>query len=93
MSEEYSGISCAEDGIQNHVSRLVLDALQPKPTSRNRFGDERRGPYPPVRKAVYSHIVMAVSQLEEDLRMKLTEKERNSITAREWATNDKMKER
>jgi len=42
---------------------------------------------------VYSHIVMAVSQLEEDLRMKLTEKERNSITAREWATNDKMKER
>ena len=28
MSEEYSGISCAEDGIQNHVSRLVLDALQ-----------------------------------------------------------------
>lgn len=36
-----------------------------------------------VRKAVYSRIVMAVSQLEEDLRMKLTEKERNSITARE----------
>lgn len=28
MPEEYSGISCAEDGIQNHVSRLVLDALQ-----------------------------------------------------------------
>ena len=70
-----------------------MKSIFPKPTSRNRFGDERRGPYPPVRKAVYSHIVMAVSQLDEDLRMKLTEKERNSITAREWATNDKMKER
>ena len=50
-----------------------MKSIFPKPTSRNRFGDERRGPYPPVRKAVYSHIVMAVSQLEEDLRMKLTE--------------------
>ena len=28
MPEEYSGISCAEDGIQNHVSRHVLVALQ-----------------------------------------------------------------
>lgn len=61
-----------------------MKSIFPKPTSRNRFGDGRRiGPYPPVRKAVYSRIVMAVSQLEEDLRMKLTEKERNSITARE----------